>query len=120
MKVGFTQSRLETSTQITPELDIIPRGSIEAGSGASSHVGLSLPKIGVAIFVGKVHLAVPSQRKNRKKKGTTLIARFGPLTARTLKSAQNAHVQEQDANARKTWRKRTIEGKLLDLSLIHI
>ena len=117
MKVGFTQSRLETSTQITPELDVIPRGSIEAGSGASSHVGLSLPKIGVAIFVGKVHLAVPSQRKNRKKKGTTLIARFGPLTARTLKSAQNAHVQEQDANARKSWRKRTIEGKLLDCSI---
>ena len=117
MKDSCMQSRFNTSAQITPELDVIPRGSIEAGSGVSSSGDLSLPKIGLAVFVGKVHLAVPSQRKNRRKKGTTLIARFGPLTARTLKSAQNAHVQEQDANARSSWRKRTIEGKLLDCSI---
>ena len=117
MKGSCMQSRFNTSAQITPELDVIPRGSIEASSGVSSSGDLSLPKIGLAVFVGKVHLAVPSQRKNRKKKGTTLIARFGPLTARTLKSAQNAHVQEQDANARSSWRKRTIEGKLLDCSI---
>ena len=117
MKDGFTRSRLDTSTQIAPGLDAISRGSIETGSGVSSFGGLTLAKIGLAVFVGKVHLAIPSQRKDEKMKGTTLIARFGPLTARSLKSAQNAHVQEQDADARKSWRKRTIEGKLLDCSI---
>ena len=71
MKGSCMQSRFNTSAQITPELDVIPRGSIEAGSGVSSSGDLSLPKIGLAVFVGKVHLAVPSQRKNRRKKGTT-------------------------------------------------
>ena len=117
MKDGFTRSRFNTSTQIAPGLDAISRGSIETGSGVSSFGGLTLAKIGLAVFVGKVHLAIPSQRKDEKMKGTTLIARFGPLTARSLKSAQNAHVQEQDADARKSWRKRTIEGKLLDCSI---
>ena len=87
MKDSCMQSRFNTSAQITPELDVIPRGSIEAGSGVSSPGDLSLPKIGLAVSAGKVHLAVPSQlHKNRKKKGTTLIARFVLLQREHLKA----------------------------------
>jgi len=111
MKNSLVQSRLDSPARSTPALDfdVVPNVSLNSGSSASN---ISLPNIGLALFVGKVHLAIPSKQLNRKKKGTTLIARFGPLTARTLKKAQNAHVQHQDASARKTWRKKTIEGKL--------